>query len=98
MEPPPKKRRFWQLHLSTVVILTLEAGALLPINIGRSQYVYHYTFVDRSLADGTCVSRMSVGDMFLATLLLNAIVVCPTILLLEWLARRRKAMTTSPSL
>lgn len=83
------KRRFWQLHLSTVVVLILVLGALLPENIGRLWYVYHFTFEDLRPADGTCVSRMSAGEMLLATVLLNVIVLCPTVLIVEWFTRRR---------
>jgi len=33
MDSPSKKRRFWQLHLSTAVLLTLEAAGLLCANL-----------------------------------------------------------------
>jgi len=32
MSQPPKKRKFWQLHLSTVVLLMFVANGLLWIN------------------------------------------------------------------
>jgi hypothetical protein len=38
MDSPPKKRRFWQLHLSTAVLLMLAAGGILWIET-RERFV-----------------------------------------------------------
>jgi hypothetical protein len=35
MDEPPKKRRFWQLHLSTAIIMSVALGFVMLINIGR---------------------------------------------------------------
>jgi hypothetical protein len=40
---PPKKRRFWQLHLSTAVVMTFVAGgAIWPSTSPRGEYILHY--------------------------------------------------------
>ena len=33
MDEPPKKRRFWQLHLSTAIILMLVVSASIGLNL-----------------------------------------------------------------
>jgi len=38
MDEPPKKRRFWQLHLSTLMILSVEASLLVLLNISKSDH------------------------------------------------------------
>jgi hypothetical protein len=42
---PTKKRRFWQLHLSTVLALTVAAGILLGLNIGTSGKIHGWPLV-----------------------------------------------------
>jgi hypothetical protein len=34
----PKKRRIWQIHLSTAVLFSMLASAMLWVNLGRTEY------------------------------------------------------------
>jgi hypothetical protein len=36
MNEPPQKRRFWQIHLSTAIVMILAAGLVLWFTVGRS--------------------------------------------------------------
>ncbi len=44
-DTPPPKRRFWQIHLSTVMVLTVVAGLLLYLNLrpASDKYERHYS-------------------------------------------------------
>ncbi len=92
-ETQPAKRQPWQLqlHLSTAIVLFLELGALIPINLAR----YHYVMDDHPVQLFVNEQRMSAANTIFATLLLNALVLAPTAFILEWLIRyheKRKAM------
>jgi hypothetical protein len=51
-DTPPPERRFWQVHLSTVVMMTLAAGILGIANVyerrsgiaGKADVIVHYGF------------------------------------------------------
>jgi hypothetical protein len=36
------KRRFWQIHLSTAVVLLLVAGALVGLNLRKQKLIYNF--------------------------------------------------------
>ena len=36
MDDPPKKRRFWQFHLSTLLLMVILAGTFVTLNMPRN--------------------------------------------------------------
>ena len=97
MSAAKPKRRFWQFHLSTAVVMTIAAGFLLYGTLQPSIYKFHgkdivtygwpisYFYDDSS---GWCVEALIID-------VLACIIVLPlAAYMLEWLLRRREARKT----
>ena len=88
-DTPTPKRRFWQIQLSTAVVLALTAGALLG---GALQY--HFNLVDESVVRFRRASdsqqALAVHYINMAVFAVEAFFILLAVgILLEFLARRR---------
>ena len=109
----PKKRRFWQLHLSTTVALSLVTGMLLYAHLfhvfgvltgeeadvlaifGWPFPIFRWRNWDGRVPlmdySWRTYSRWSVLEAIVADVVISLGFIMMTILVLEWLIRRREA-------
>jgi hypothetical protein len=109
MSEAKPKRRFWQFHLITLVLLTLAASLLVWLNlpakrawgpasfyyeIGWPQSVYHYPVSIGPWDVGTPDALHSVADIIFVDLGIAMSILFNVAFTCEYLIRRREARKT----
>jgi hypothetical protein len=91
----PKKRRFWQLHLSTVVILLLVVCAFLVFSKRYVEYAEQYfnfsVGAEQPMAnEPTNYVGPPMGILYVSLFAMGISILALATLACEWLTRRRE--------
>ena len=87
-EPEKPKRRYRQIHLSTLLLLLVQSGILLPLNIRA----FGLSFKPSISKVFVCVEYESGPMTPLGCIVLDIVVLDGTILLFEYFARRQEGL------
>jgi hypothetical protein len=101
---PPKKRRFWQIHLSTLLIVTLATGLMLLPNIcfrsfDSMSFVrgWPYPYGEKPASPKTQwidyynIDPVARQTRFVADVAILIALVLASASVCEWIVRRREA-------